>query len=534
MISTSNIGLKFSGKTLFDDVNVKFTQNNCYGLIGANGAGKSTFLKILSGEVEANEGSVHKNKDLRLSFLRQNHFAFDEETVMNTVLMGNDQLYKVMQKRAELYSKADFSDADGEKAALLETEFAEMNGYECESEAGILLAGLGIKVELNEKLMKELDGNSKVKVLLAQALFGDPDILLLDEPTNHLDVYAIKWLEEFLLKFENTVIVVSHDRHFMNRVCTHIADIDFGKITTYTGNYEFWRQTSQLNQKLKADQNKKSAAKAEELKKFIARFSANAAKSKQATSRQKQLEKLSLEDMPTSTRRYPFIGFKSEREAGKDVLKVEGLSKSIEGKLVLDNISFNVEKGDKIALLGKNDIAKTVLFEILSGESEPDSGSVTWGVTITKDYFPSDNSKEFETADMSLVDWLRQYSKDKDETFIRGFLGKLLFSKDEALKSTKVLSGGERVRCMLSKSMLSGANVLLLDQPTAHLDLESVTAVNDGVKRFEGTVIFSSPDHEFVQTIANRIIDIDVALVEDKYTTYNEYIESKISHSSSL
>lgn len=529
MISTSNIGLKFGGRTLFDDVNVKFTPGNCYGLIGANGAGKSTFLKILSGEVESTEGAVHKDKALRLSFLKQNHYAYDEETVMNTVLMGNEKLYDVMKKRTELYSKEDFSDADGEKAAILETEFAEMNGYECESEAGILLAGLGIGVELNEKLMKELDGNLKIKVLLAQALFGEPDILLLDEPTNHLDIYAIKWLEDFLLKFENTVIVVSHDRHFMNKVCTHIADIDFGKITTYTGNYEFWRQTSQLNQKLKADQNKKSAAKAEELKKFIARFSANAAKSKQATSRQKQLEKLTLEDMPTSTRRYPFVGFTSDREAGKDILRVEGLSKSIDGEMLLDNISFNVEKGDKIALLGKSDLAKTVLFDILSGKIEPDKGSVSWGMTITKDYFPSDNSAEFESKDMSLVDWLRQYSKDKDETFIRGFLGKMLFSKDEALKSTKVLSGGERVRCMLSKMMLSGANVLLLDQPTAHLDLESVTAVNDGVQRFNGTVIFSSPDHEFVQTIANRIIDIDVRLVEDKYTTYNQYIESKLS-----
>ena len=529
MISTSNISLKFGGRTLFDDVNVKFTPGNCYGLIGANGAGKSTFLNILSGEVESTEGDVHKDKALRLSFLRQNHYAFDEETVMNTVLMGNEKLFNLMKKRTELYSKEDFSDADGVKAAVLETDFAEMNGYECESEAGILLAGLGIGVELNDKLMKELDGNTKVKVLLAQALFGDPDILLLDEPTNHLDIYAIKWLEDFLLQFDNTVIVVSHDRHFMNKICTHIADIDFGKITTFTGNYEFWRQTSQLSQKLKADQNKKSAAKAEELKKFIARFSANAAKSKQATSRQKQLEKLTLDDMPVSTRRYPFVGFKPEREAGKDVLKVEGLSKSIDGELLLDNISFSVDKGDKIALLGKNDLSKTVLFDILSGELEPDTGSVDWGVTITKDYFPSDNSKEFENEDMSLVDWLRQYSKDKDESFIRGFLGKLLFSKDEALKSTKVLSGGERVRCMLSKMMLSGANVLLLDQPTAHLDLESVTAVNDGVRRFEGTVIFSSPDHEFVQTIANRVIDIDVRVVEDKYTTYDDYIESKLN-----
>ncbi len=529
MISTSNLGLKFGGRTLFDDVNVKFTPGNCYGLIGANGAGKSTFLKILSKDLEATEGEIHMDKSQRLSFLKQDHYAYDEETVLNTVLMGNDELYKVMEERTALYAKPDFSEEDGVKAADLETKFAEMNGYEIESEAGILLAGLGIAVEHNEKLMKELDGSLKVKVLLAQALFGQPDILLLDEPTNHLDIYAIKWLEDFLLDFENTVIVVSHDRHFMNKVCTHIADIDFAKITTYTGNYEFWRQTSQLNQQLKADQNKKSEAKAEELKKFIARFSANAAKSKQATSRQKQLEKLKIEDMPVSSRRYPFVGFNSKREAGNDILNVDRISKTIDGEQVLKDVSFQVAKGDKIAVLGKNDVAKKVLFDILAGEMEPDSGEVTWGVTITKDYFPSDNSKYFDTEDLSLVDWLRGYSSDKDESFIRGFLGKMLFSKDEALKSTKVLSGGERVRCMLSKLMLSGANVLMLDQPTAHLDLESVTAVNDGIKRFEGTVLFASPDHEFVQTIANRIIDIDVTLKEDKYTTYDEYIELQAS-----
>ncbi len=525
MISTENLGLKFGGRTLFDEVNVKFTPGNCYGLIGANGSGKSTFLKILSGNIEQTEGLVHMNKNQRLSFLKQDQSAYDEETVLNTVLMGNTKLYKIMEERNAIYAKPDFNDEDGVKAADLEIVFSEMNGYEAESEAGILLAGLGVPVENNGKLMKELDGSLKVKILLAQSLFGQPDILLLDEPTNHLDIYAIKWLEEFLLNFENTVIVVSHDRHFMNKVCTHIADIDFAKITTYTGNYEFWRQTSQLNQQLKADQNKKSEAKAEELKKFIARFSANAAKSKQATSRQKQLEKLKFEDMPTSSRRYPFVGFNSKREAGNDVLNVERISKTIDGELVLKDVSFQVKKGDKIVILGRNDVAKKALFDILAGENEPDSGEVSWGVTITKDYFPSDNKKYFESEDLSLVDWLRNYSTDKDETFIRGFLGKMLFSRDEALKSTRVLSGGERVRCMLSKLMLSGANVLMLDQPTAHLDLESVTAVNDGLKRFEGTVIFSSPDHEFVQTIANRIIDIDVTVKEDKYMTYDEYIE---------
>lgn len=527
MISTENLGLKFGGRTLFDDVNVKFTPGNCYGLIGANGSGKSTFLKILSGDLEATEGYVHMNKDQRLSFLKQDQNAYDNETVLNTVLMGNTKLYKIMEERSAIYAKPDFSDADGVIAADLEIAFSEMNGYEIESEAGILLAGLGIPVENNEKFMKEIDGSLKVKILLAQALFGQPDILLLDEPTNHLDIYAIKWLEEFLLNFENTVIVVSHDRHFMNKVCTHIADIDFAKISTYTGNYEFWRQTSQLNQQLKADQNKKSEAKAEELKKFITRFSANAAKSKQATSRQKQLEKLKIEDMPTSSRRYPFVGFNSKREAGNDILNVDRISKTVDGELVLKDVSFQVKRGDKIVILGKNDVAKRALFDILAGEMEPDSGEVTWGVTITKEYFPSDNAKYFDSEDLSLVDWLRNYSSDKDETFIRGFLGKMLFSRDEALKSTTVLSGGERVRCMLSKLMLSGANVLMLDQPTAHLDLESVTAVNDGLKRFEGTVLFASPDHEFVQTIADRIIDIDVTIKEDKYMTYDEYIEKE-------
>lgn len=530
MISTSGLSVKFGGRTLFDDVNVKFTPGNCYGLIGANGAGKSTFLRVLAGDQESTEGQIIMDPNLRLSFLKQDQSAFDEETVINTVLMGNTKLHAVMTEKDALYAKPDFNEKDGIRASDLEAEFAEMNGYEAESDAGVLLAGLGIPVEHNEKLMKELDSSLKVKILLAQALFGKPEVLLLDEPTNHLDIQAIKWLEDFLFDFENTVIVVSHDRHFMNKVCTHIADIDFKKITTYSGNYEFWRQSSELSQQLKADQNKKSAAKAEELKKFIARFSANASKSKQATSRQKQLEKLELGDMPVSSRKYPFVGFTPKREAGNDILNVTGLSKSVDGEELLKNISFQVKKGDKIAILGKNDVAKTALFEILAGEMEPDSGTVEWGITVTKSYFPSDNSKYFETDDDNLVDWLRNFSEDKDETFVRGFLGKMLFSRDEAFKSPKVLSGGERVRCMLSKLMLSGANVLMLDHPTAHLDLESVTAVNDGIRKFEGTVIFTSEDHEFVQTIADRIIDIDVVLKEDKYITYDEYIQSSMNN----
>jgi len=526
MISTSNLSLKFGGRTLFDDVNVKFTPGNCYGLIGANGAGKSTFLKILSGDQDATQGEVHMNSTLRLSFLKQNQNAFDEHTVLNTVLMGNDKLYEVMTKKDALYAKPDFSEADGIKAGDLEGQFAEMNGYEAESEAGILLAGLGIPAENNEKLMSELDGSLKVKVLLAQALFGQPDVLLLDEPTNHLDIYAIQWLEEFLLNFQNTVIVVSHDRHFMNKVCTHIADIDFGKITTYTGNYEFWRQSSELAQRLRSDQNKKASAKAEELKKFISRFSANAAKSKQATSRQKQLEKLDFADMPTSSRRYPFVGFTPEREAGNDILVVENLCKTIDGEEILKDISFRVKKGDKIAFLGKNDVAKTALFDILAGDMEPDSGSFNWGVTITQSYFPADNSKHFDSGELTLIDWLRQYSDDQDEYFIRGFLGKMLFGKEDALKKTNVLSGGERVRCMLSKMMLSGANALILDHPTAHLDLESVSALNDGVQRFSGTVLFTCQDHEFIQTVADRLIDIDVTIKEDIYSSYDDYIRA--------
>ncbi len=528
MISVSNLSVKFGGNTLFDNVNVKFTPGNCYGIIGANGAGKSTFLKVLAGDIESNEGTVNFDKNQRLSFLKQDQNAFDELTVLNTVLVGNSKLYEIMQARTLLYAKEDFNDEDGIKASDLEIQFSEMGGYEIESEAGILLAGLGVHTDQHDKLMKELDGSLKVKVLLAQALIGQPDVLLLDEPTNHLDIYAIRWLEEFILNFKNTVIVVSHDRHFMNKVCTHIADIDFKKITTYSGNYEFWRQSSQLALQLRSEKNKKSEAKAEELKKFIARFSANASKSKQATSRYKQLEKLEIEDMPVSTRRYPFVGFNSKREAGNDILTVDRITKTIEGELVLKDISFNVQKGDKIAIVGKNDVAKTALFEILAGEIKPDSGLVNWGITITPSYFPSDNSKFFDNNENSLIDWLREFSEDKDETFIRGFLGKMLFSKDDAFKKAKVLSGGEKNRCMLSKMMLAGGNVLMLDHPTAHLDLESVSALNDGIQRFEGTVLFSSQDHEFIETIANRILDIDVIIKEDKYITYNEYIEQQI------
>lgn len=529
MISTSNISLRYGSKKLFEDVNVKFTPGNCYGLIGANGAGKSTFLKILSKEIEPNTGEVHIASDLRLSVLKQNHFAYDEYEVLKTVLMGNQRLFAIIEEKDRLYAKPDFSEKDGERASVLETEFAELNGWEADAEAGAMLEGLGISTALHSKLVKELDPAEKVKVLLAQALFGRPDILLLDEPTNHLDIYAIQWLEEFLFNFQNTVIVVSHDRHFLNKVCTHIADIDFGKIKVYTGNYDFWRQSSELNQRLLADQNRKNTEKAEELKAFIRRFSANASKSRQASSRQKQLEKLDLADMPVSSRKYPFVGFTPKREAGNDILRVEGVSKTIAGEQVLKNISFTLNRGDKVVLLGKSEIAKTALLDILSGETQPDSGSVAWGVTVTKSYFPTDNSVYFQPKDdcKTLVDWLRQYSEEKDESFIRGFLGKMLFSRDEGMKDPAVLSGGEKVRCMLAKMMLSGANVLLLDGPTNHLDLESISAVNDGLVRFKGTIIFTSHDHEFIQTTANRIIDIDVTIQDDREMTYDEYIALK-------
>lgn len=527
MISTSNVSLRFGAKKLFDEVNVKFTPGNCYGLIGANGAGKTTFLKILAKEIEPNTGEVIIDPNLRLSVLKQDHYAYDEFTVLKTVLMGNEKLYKIMQEKDEIYAKADFSDSDGIRASELEMQFAELNGWEAESEAATMLAGLGIHESLHNKLMKELVGGDKVKVLLAQALFGQPDILLLDEPTNHLDIFAIQWLEEFLLKFENTVIVISHDRHFLNKVCTHMADIDFSKVTTYTGNYDFWKESSELKQRLLSAQNKKSEDKAEELKAFIARFSANASKSRQASSRQKQLDKLTFNDIPVSSRKYPYVGFDMKRELGNDVLNVEGITKTFEGETLLKNISFMMKKGDKIALVGKNDLSKTLLLDILAGETQPDSGKFAWGTTTTQTYFPTDNSKYFAGSEDSLVDWLRQYSEDKDESFIRGFLGKMLFSGADALKKPNVLSGGEKVRCMLSKMMLSGANVLLLDGPTAHLDLESITAVNEGIKRFKGSVIFTSHDHEFIQTVANRIIEIDGGIVYDNHITYDEYLEVK-------
>jgi ATPase subunit of ABC transporter with duplicated ATPase domains len=530
MISTSNISLRFGGKKLFEDVNVKFTPGNCYGLIGANGAGKSTLLKVLSREIEPNTGEVIIPTNMRLSMLKQDHYAFDDVPVLKTVMMGNARLFQIIEEKDQLYAKPDFSDADGIRASELETEFAELNGWEAESEAGVMLAGLGISEDQHSKLMKELDSGDKVKVLLAQALFGQPEILLLDEPTNHLDIYAINWLEEFLYNFQNTVIVVSHDRHFLNKVCTHIADVDYGKVTIYSGNYEFWKQAIELNMRLRSDQNKKNADKAEELKSFIQRFSANASKSRQASSRQKQLEKLDLTDLPVSSRRQPFVGFDSKREAGNDILTVKGLNKSINGEVILKDISFTLNKNDKVVLVGRNDVAKTLLLDILAGETQADSGTISWGITTTRSYFPTDNSKYFDVEANTLVDWLREYSEDKDESFLRGFLGKMLFSGDDAMKKPKVLSGGEKVRCMFSKMMLSGANVLLLDGPTAHLDLESISAVNEGVKRFKGSVVFTSHDHEFVQTVANRILEIDTTIVEDMKSTYDEYLQKKMKH----
>jgi ATPase subunit of ABC transporter with duplicated ATPase domains len=527
MISTNDISLRFGGKKLFEDVNVKFTPGNCYGLIGANGAGKSTFLKILSKEIEPNTGEVIKPANLRLSVLKQDHYAFDEFSVLKTVLMGNERLSKIMEEKEQLYSKPHFSEADGVRASELETEFAELNGWEAESEAGVMLAGLSISDALHGKLMKELNAGEKVKVLLAQALFGQPDILLLDEPTNHLDIEAVHWLEEFLFNFQNTVIVISHDRHFLNKVCTHIADVDYGKVTTYTGNYDFWREASALKQKLLSDQNKKSADKAEDLKSFIQRFSANASKSRQASSRQKQLEKLEFNDFPASTRKQPFIEFDIKREPGNDVITVDRLTKTLEGEMIFKDVSFSLRKGDKVILLGPNDLAKTLLMDIISGETTADSGSFTWGITTAISYFPTDNSKYFQGNEDSLVDWLRQYSEDKDESFLRGFLGKMLFSGSDALKKPNVLSGGEKVRCMFSKMMLSGANVLILDGPTNHLDLESITAVNEGLARFKGTVIFTSHDHELIQTVANRIIEIDKKVIFNNHISYDEYLESK-------
>jgi ATPase subunit of ABC transporter with duplicated ATPase domains len=527
LISTSNVSLRYGGRKLFENVNIQFNPGNCYGLIGANGAGKSTFLKILSGELEPNTGEVSITPGERIAVLKQDHFEFDEYEVLNTVIMGHERLYSIMMEKEELYAKQDFTDEDGIKASELEGEFGELNGWEAESEAASLLTGLGISVDMHHKMMKELNGSEKVKVLLAQALFGHPDILLLDEPTNHLDLQSIKWLENFLLDFENTVIVVSHDRHFLNKVCTHMADVDFGKIKVYVGNYDFWYQSSQLALQLARDENRKKEEKVKDLQEFIARFSANASKHKQATSRKKQIEKLTLEDIQPSSRKYPFVGFKPDREAGNDLLTVNNLCKQVDGKTVLGNVSFTVNKGDKIAFVGSDEIAKTTLFKILMEEMKPDSGDYKWGITTSQSYFPKDNTEYFDGVELSLVDWLRQYSEEKAESFIRGFLGRMLFSGEEALKQAKVLSGGERVRCMLSRMMLSGANVLLLDEPTNHLDLESITAVNNGLINFSGTIIFTSHDHEFVQTIANRIIEITPKGIIDKQLTYDEYLDNE-------
>ncbi|MBC2580862.1 ABC-F family ATP-binding cassette domain-containing protein [Clostridium sp. DJ247] len=527
MISTSNVSLRYGGRKLFEDVNIKFTPGNCYGLIGANGAGKSTFLKILSGEIEPNTGEVIITPGERLAILKQNHFEFDEHPVLETVIMGHSRLYSIMKEKDELYAKPDFSDEDGIRASELEGEFADLNGWEAESEAATLLMGLGIDVELHSKLMKDLDGSEKVRVLLAQALFGKPDILLLDEPTNHLDIKSIKWLEDFLMDFENTVIVVSHDRHFLNKVCTSIADVDYGKIQLYVGNYDFWYESSQLASQMAKEQNKKKEEKIKELQAFVARFSANASKSKQATSRKKLLDKITLDDIRPSSRKYPYVAFKPEREAGNDLLRVEGLTKTIDGVKVLDNISFTVNKGDKIAFAGRNELAKSTLFQILMGEIEADAGTYNWGITTSQSYFPKDNTQYFEGVNLSLVDWLRQFSEEKSESFIRGFLGRMLFSGEEALKQSNVLSGGEKVRCMLSKMMLSGANVVILDEPTNHLDLESITAVNNGLINFPGTVLFTSHDHQFVQTVANRIIEITPKGIVDRQTSYDEYLENE-------
>jgi len=526
MISTNGLTLQFGKRVLFKDVNIKFTPGNCYGVIGANGAGKSTFLRLLSGDIEPTNGSIDITPGERLAVLKQNHYEFDDYEVLKTVMMGHKRLVEIMDEKDALYMKPDFSDEDGMRVSELECEFAELDGWNAEPEAARLLNGLGITEELHTMKMADLSGKEKVRVLLAQALFGNPDILLLDEPTNHLDIASINWLEDFLANFENTVIVVSHDRHFLNQVCTHIADVDFGAIQLYVGNYDFWLKSSELALQLSKDANKKKEEKIKELQTFIQRFSANASKSKQATSRKKMLDKINLDDIKPSSRRYPYIAFKPDREAGDQLLTVEGISKTIDGEKLLDDVSFTLKKGDKVAFVGPNGPAKTILFKILAGEMEADAGSFKWGVTTTQSYLPVDNSAFFDGINLSLVDWLRQYSEDQDESFVRGFLGRMLFSGEESLKQASVLSGGEKVRCMLSRMMLSGANVLLLDEPTNHLDLESITALNDGLIAFTGTLLFVSHDHEFIQTIANRIIEITPSGVVDRAMTYDEYLEN--------
>ncbi|WP_324824252.1 ABC-F family ATP-binding cassette domain-containing protein [Sinanaerobacter sp. ZZT-01] len=527
MITVTNVSLNFSGQALFKDVDLKFNPGNCYGIIGANGAGKSTFLRILSGELEPSTGNISIPSHVRMSVLKQDHFAYDEYTVLDTVIMGNMRLYQIMQEKDALYAKEDFTDEDGIKASELEGEFAEMNGWEAESDASRLLQGLGLSNEILYSQMNTLTGKEKVKVLLAQALFGQPEIILLDEPTNHLDIQAIDWLEDFLLDYEGTVIVVSHDRHFLNTVCTNIVDIDYGKIKMYVGNYEFWYESSQIMQKIIRDQNKKNEDKIKELQNFIQRFSANKSKSKQATSRKKLIDKLTVEELPASSRRYPFVGFNMDREAGKEILTVEGISKTIDGVKILNQVSFRVNKDDKIAFVGENEIANTTLFKIIMGEMEPDEGSFKWGTTITTSYFPMDNSQFFQDCNLNLVQWLGQYTEETTETFMRGFLGRMLFSGDDVFKPVKVLSGGEKVRCMLSRMMLFGANALVLDQPTNHLDLESITAVNNGLIDFKGNLLFASHDHEFIQTIANRIIEFTEEGMLDRTCTYDEYIQEQ-------
>ncbi len=526
MIQASNITLRLGKKALFEDVNIKFTEGNCYGLIGANGAGKSTFLKILSGQLEPTNGDIIITPGQRLSFLEQDHFKYDEYTVLDTVIMGNQRLYDIMKEKDAIYMKEDFSDEDGIRASELEAEFADMDGWNAESDAATLLNGLGIEPEFHYAVMSDLTGAQKVKVLLAKALFGNPDILLLDEPTNHLDLDAIAWLEEFLINFDNTVIVVSHDRYFLNKVCTHTADIDYGKIQLYAGNYDFWYESSQLLMKQMKEANKKKEEKIKELQEFISRFSANASKSKQATSRKRALEKIELDEIKPSSRKYPYIDFRPQREIGNEVLSVENLTKTIDGELVLDHVSFNLGREDKVALVGANEHAKTILFKILSGEMEPDEGSYKWGVTTSQSYFPKDNTAIFDTDD-TIVDWLTQYSEIKDATYVRGFLGRMLFAGEDGVKKMRVLSGGEKVRVLLSRMMIEASNVLMLDEPTDHLDMESITALNNGLIKFPGVVIFSSRDHQFVQTTANRIIEImPNGQIIDKITTYDEYLES--------
>ena len=526
MISTNNVTLQYGSRELFKSVSMNFTKGNCYGLIGANGAGKSTFLKVLSGEIEPNKGYVSITPGERLSVLRQDHYAYDDFDVIRTVLMGNAKLIEIMDAKEELYAKEEFTEEDGIRISELEEEFAEMDGWSAESDAEILLNALGIHNEFHNKLMRELTGDQKVKVLLAQALFGNPDILLMDEPTNHLDVAGINWLEDFLLNFENTVIVVSHDRHFLNKVCTHIADVDFGKISLYVGNYDFWYEYTQMAQRQMREQNKKNEAKVKELQEFIARFSANASKSKQATSRKKLLESIVIEDMPISSRRFPFIEFKPDREIGNDMLTVEHLSKTVDGRKVLDDVSFTLRPNEKVAFVGTDGVAKTTLFKILTGELEPDEGSFKWGVTTSQAYFPSDNSAFFDGVEDSLIDWVRRYSDLQFESDVRGWLGRLMFSGEEATKKAKVLSGGERVRCMLCKMMLSGANVLILDEPTNHLDLESITSLNNALIKFKGSLLFTSHDHQFVQSVADRIIELRPDGIYDKKETYDEYLEN--------